>query len=143
MFYYKTTPTPTNSGCVVEWEFEVRDDDVLVATKFEHTLQGRRRQVEVVETAPTYFLGTCHRCRSIKRFAGYVTGGGWFRFPVETGKPLVGKHNITCSCGGTFQLRRIEGRYNPTKACDGRCMSAKGPQCECSCGGKNHGANWG
>ncbi len=25
--------------------------------------------------------------------------------------------------------------------CDARCMSAKGHNCECSCGGKNHGIN--
>lgn len=24
--------------------------------------------------------------------------------------------------------------------CDGRCMHAKGRNCECSCGGRNHGA---
>jgi hypothetical protein len=26
-----------------------------------------------------------------------------------------------------------------TSACDGRCTNAKGPDCECVCGGKNHG----
>ena len=25
--------------------------------------------------------------------------------------------------------------------CDARCMGAKGHNCECSCGGKNHGIN--
>lgn len=25
--------------------------------------------------------------------------------------------------------------------CDARCMNAKGHNCECSCGGKNHGKN--
>lgn len=25
--------------------------------------------------------------------------------------------------------------------CDARCQSAKGGQCECECGGKNHGIN--
>jgi homoserine trans-succinylase len=25
--------------------------------------------------------------------------------------------------------------------CDGRCMSATGKNCQCSCGGKNHGLN--
>jgi hypothetical protein len=27
-------------------------------------------------------------------------------------------------------------------ACDARCMGAVGPNCECSCGGRNHGAHW-
>lgn len=26
--------------------------------------------------------------------------------------------------------------------CDGRCTSAKGPNCDCSCGGANHGADY-
>lgn len=26
--------------------------------------------------------------------------------------------------------------------CDERCRSARGPECNCKCGGKYHGANW-
>lgn len=26
--------------------------------------------------------------------------------------------------------------------CDGRCTFARGPSCDCSCGGANHGAGW-
>lgn len=26
--------------------------------------------------------------------------------------------------------------------CDGRCTSAKGPNCDCSCGGANHGSDY-
>lgn len=39
-----------------------------------------------------------------------------------------------------FQHIQIEGHYVADKACDGRCMGATGHNCECSCGGKNHGA---
>lgn len=38
--------------------------------------------------------------------------------------------------------RMIEYKRNPSKhVCDARCLHAKGRtmQCECSCGGKNHG----
>lgn len=39
--------------------------------------------------------------------------------------------------------REIEWKKDPSlHRCDGRCMSAKGFSCECSCGGKNHGAAW-
>ena len=27
----------------------------------------------------------------------------------------------------------------PQRRCDARCYNAKGPHCECLCGGKNHG----
>ena len=37
--------------------------------------------------------------------------------------------------------RIIEYKRNPSlHKCDGRCLHAKGRQCECSCGGANHGA---
>jgi hypothetical protein len=29
--------------------------------------------------------------------------------------------------------------YTSTKKCDARCVNAKRHDCECSCGGKNHG----
>lgn len=36
--------------------------------------------------------------------------------------------------------RRIKYSNNPSNhGCDARCMSALGPNCECHCGGKNHG----
>lgn len=36
--------------------------------------------------------------------------------------------------------RKIEFKRNPSlHKCDARCFHAKGHQCECSCGGKNHG----
>jgi hypothetical protein len=38
------------------------------------------------------------------------------------------------------QRNRLYGvRYETP--CDGRCTSAKGPSCDCSCGGRNHGSN--
>lgn len=34
----------------------------------------------------------------------------------------------------------VQGRKNDT-ACDSRCTSARGHNCECSCGGANHGCD--
>ena len=37
--------------------------------------------------------------------------------------------------------RAIQRKNNPSMhKCDARCTNAKGFLCECSCGGKNHGA---
>jgi hypothetical protein len=37
--------------------------------------------------------------------------------------------------------RKIFFKSNPSlHKCDARCMGATGHDCECSCGGKNHGA---
>lgn len=41
-----------------------------------------------------------------------------------------------------LNFKRIEGTYNPQKSCDARCMNATGPNCECSCGGANHGGKY-
>lgn len=36
----------------------------------------------------------------------------------------------------------INGSYSETHICDSRCMNAIGPNCECSCGGANHGRGY-
>lgn len=45
----------------------------------------------------------------------------------------------------TFMLsgKLINGRFSAKRKCDARCLNAKGPNCECQCGGANHGSNWG
>lgn len=53
----------------------------------------------------------------------FVQGQGWDRGYVKA-------------------TRKVQMKSNPSKhVCDSRCMNATGRtmQCECSCGGKNHG----
>lgn len=39
------------------------------------------------------------------------------------------------------EVRGVHVGHDETRcACDGRCTHAKGPDCECSCGGVNHGS---
>ncbi len=42
-----------------------------------------------------------------------------------------------------YELRwkQIDGVFNEDHVCDARCTSAIGHNCECSCGGANHGAD--
>lgn len=48
--------------------------------------------------------------------------------------------NTRCwQCGYAFKFNELKAKRNDTK-CDARCTEAKGHCCECSCGGKNHGA---
>lgn len=44
-------------------------------------------------------------------------------------------------CGELSQLRALVATYNPDKVCSARCMNARGPSCDCSCGGANHSAS--
>lgn len=39
----------------------------------------------------------------------------------------------------TVEINQIRGTVTD-QPCDARCTSAKGHNCECSCGGKNHGS---
>ena len=34
---------------------------------------------------------------------------------------------------------QVQGHYSEQRKCDARCTGAKGHNCECQCGGKNHG----
>lgn len=48
---------------------------------------------------------------------------------------------ISC-CGVLVPFWAVKGTTNDTP-CDARCTSATGHKCECSCGGRNHGADHG
>lgn len=39
----------------------------------------------------------------------------------------------------SLDWRPLASTLNPEKECNGRCMGAVGPACDCSCGGENHG----
>lgn len=47
------------------------------------------------------------------------------------------------ACRGPVALRAVVGKHRADKACDARCENATGHDCECSCGGKNHGKHHG
>lgn len=54
---------------------------------------------------------------------------------------------LVCECGGAVDIMGVvqgDRLHIGTEfrcPCDDRCTSAKGPNCSCSCGGKNHGTN--
>lgn len=45
------------------------------------------------------------------------------------------------TCKATIKVDSIRGEHSP-HACGAKCMSSKGPSCECACGGANHGKGW-
>jgi len=55
-----------------------------------------------------------------------------------------GEHTLDCRvCGAPRHAIAVRGTYSAKKLCGARCMASTGPSCECSCGGKNHGASYG
>lgn len=59
-------------------------------------------------------------------------------FSAYTGDPA--KLIYRCACGLLKTALPVVGRYRAETKCDGRCTAATGHDCECSCGGKNHGS---
>jgi hypothetical protein len=69
--------------------------------------------------------------------------------PVAPGEKLMREGRLFAfgSCANCALIhpsgRRIHYSAKPSRhACNALCMSARGPNCECRCGGKNHGAGF-
>ena len=101
------------------------------------------------------FLGRCKGCkatvridcvlveqRRIARGYGRTEYVSIWRMPsgkVERGESH--RFGALCLCGRGVLFLRVIGRKSD-QACGAKCRSAKGPQCECACAGKNHGAGY-
>lgn len=80
-----------------------------------------------------------------KLFPG-VKGRKYDGISMQVGQPVDFKGVFVQGQGWTKDYRAVERivnyKSNPSKhECDARCMNANGRtmNCECSCGGKNHG----
>ena len=49
------------------------------------------------------------------------------------------EHGICPSCFRAMDYGQLKAYLKPEHKCDARCTGARGPNCECSCGGANHG----
>jgi hypothetical protein len=111
-------------------------------------------------------VGACSACRKGHRVAGvphmvevvtegrFLAAGKVFRrMELQVGGvPLYAKRirkagvdtvryssSVYCDCRrGRATLKAVVGKVNQTP-CDARCTEAKGHNCECACGGQNHG----
>jgi hypothetical protein len=63
-------------------------------------------------------------------------------FLLATISAWTSAHQRCWACGLRLKIDRIKGTYAPDHRCDARCTGATGHNCECSCGGKNHGKGW-
>lgn len=91
---------------------------------------GRGSVVEVTTaTSILAYLGTCDACmRPVREDPG-----------KDKGKVTV----ITCpDCGGDLAAERMVATYTD-EVCATECRGAYGKDCQCACGGANHGRIWG
>lgn len=103
----------------------------------------------------------CKRCRKARRVEYPITmHGGHYRIDAKGqqqpatvyiqayggGRPTVYggdvEMGICDGCGKMMQPGLLKGFVRPEHICDARCMGSRGPNCECSCGGANHGKSW-
>jgi hypothetical protein len=83
----------------------------------------------------SYFAdcGADHRCAKIDEARSHI--GEVYRGFKQT------SYNVSCMY---FQIQQVswEPRADGTTSqCGSKCMSAKGPSCDCKCRGENHGAH--
>jgi len=96
------------------------------------------------------FLGSCPNCGVTVRVGAVETGPRAWQI-VEGPRALLKSvksdgQSITAGCphchSAKVRLERVEALHTE-EPCNAACMFARGPRCECSCGGENHGAGFG
>ena len=107
-----------------------------------------------VETAPVTFraIFRCARCKKAgarDTFRVTLTRLSPYRVQDAAGSVYATAYAhsvppIACpgGCGAEVWGAEVEGRLVESIACTAKCRNAKGPSCDCSCGGENHGHTW-
>lgn len=67
----------------------------------------------------------------------------WTSADGSTHRAIDAPPSACRDCHRPTRGQAIRGRFSAAHRCDARCIYAKGPDCECSCGGANHGAGHG
>lgn len=87
-------------------------------------------------------IGKCRKCKRVLSVVATATTVRTYRDQFD----LIHSHTswvggyVEC-CGQQVGMAPVKGRKTE-QPCDARCTNAKGHNCECSCGGKNHGAGY-
>jgi hypothetical protein len=93
------------------------------------------------------WIAKCKRCKTfMSTLASNINRadenlGSMFRDGAgESG--CFGNLVIRCRCCGKARLANpVRGILSEKHVCNAKCLSSTGTICECSCGGKNHGAS--
>ncbi len=85
----------------------------------------------------------CNTCLSVVVVEEDDRGGNPNRYP----KASIHEFRRLCICGGKYDWMGLvskDPRYvirtDERCPCDDRCTNARGPSCDCRCGGENHGS---
>jgi len=72
---------------------------------------------------------------------------GWAQAYIDSNGTILAMSNgglmIACrGCTKPVRASRVHGVVKAHIKCNAKCQSSKGHSCECSCGGRNHGAGF-
>ena len=76
-----------------------------------------------------------------RRYIGRCPVAGCKTNPRSTTTPHATEHRCPRH-GRSFRWELVQGAYSHGIRCDARCQYARGPHCDCSCAGANHGRGW-
>ena len=98
-------------------------------------------------TTKLRYIAKCRRCGNhVSTLATNVNTGGedlGAMFRDRKGEcGVYGDFAIRCPCGGVGRAKAVQGKYSAKHVCNAKCLSGTSGKCECSCGGKNHGASF-
>lgn len=80
----------------------------------------------------TRFIATCKNCGKVRSYVG----GKVDRYGMDV-------RWTTCTCGKAQKAKAVKGTYSERVVCSEKCTAAASHKCSCSCGGENHGADFG
>lgn len=97
------------------------------------------------------FVGACRKCGAgnavTKGLRVMITAKGQAhpRHALLVGDRILVTDDGVCpvncrACGERVKLKKVIGKVGRDHECNDKCLSAKGPSCECRCRGANHGA---
>lgn len=107
-----------------------------------------------VSKAPVRYIAKCRHCKTVTSEmvtpAMFQAVAGFYGCPERHPMPtcsfrMTPRHGHTLVCRGCGQTNPVKGVKGKVTAheCGSRCMASTSGVCECSCGGRNHGASYG
>lgn len=97
-------------------------------------------------TALAQVIPALFKCSCGRTFRATVERCG-SNYVRPAGVPFAGESDARpiapCPACGRFRYgKAIVGRISTVHTCGAKCRSSKGPSCDCSCGGENHGTDY-
>ena len=97
-------------------------------------------------TEPRRFIGKCKACKTPRSalVSSLISSARMSYIETDSAAHYYcnGEAFVPCDCGRWVRMTEVRGKFSAKHQCNARCMSSTGPACECSCAGRNHGANF-